>query len=255
MSENALSISVRGDRAVRNVVLFWLGLELCLVALDTVVNYRHLTDISQFRRMANIAREDGIATWFSSMQLLLVSLALGFVGWRVRQDANGKWRARAWWLVSAFFAYLSFDDGAKVHERVATAVEKMMANKDTLESVTGFFPSYMWQLIFMPIFGGMGLFMAVFFWREIRSNKTRLTLAAAMTCYAIAVGLDFIEGLPDGYSGVAEALGLTEKFTEHYGRVLEEFLEMFGTTLFLGGFLGHFVRTTRRLDVTVETRG
>ncbi len=234
------SAQLDGDRLVRRVFVAWVVIEVVLVVLDTVVNYNRGTDIRSLQRMTNIAREDGVATWFSSVQLLLVSVPLGLTAWRLSLE-DAKWRSRGWALVALFFAYLAFDDGAKIHERVATSVTVAIggADADPLE-VWSFFPSYEWQVIFGPFFAAMGLFIAVFFWKEMRRNAHRFLVFAGLSCYALAVAIDFLEGIPGGYEDAAELLGTSRSFASHYGRVVEEFLEMFGTTCFLGAFLGHF---------------
>ncbi len=229
------------------------------MALDTIVNYLRLvpgiSEIRQFRKMANIASESGIATWFSSTQMLLVAGALGLVAWRLYADA-AKWRARGWALVCAFFTYMAFDDAAKVHERVASGAKKLVRGpEDQLPALWEWFPSYAWQLVYGPIFVGMALFMLFFFYREIRSNFLRLLVVAGLGCYTLAVGLDFLEGIEDGYKMTGEWLGTGRMWAGHYGRVLEEFLEMFGTTCFLAAFLGHFTRMCGPVNIRFTKPG
>ena len=258
-SRTPLEVEVDSGRVVRLVLVIWISIELALVALDTLVNYGRMvpriSDISQFRQMANIAREDGIATWFSATQALLVAVALGLVAWRLFNTSGAKWRARGWALVSAFFGYLAFDDASKVHERVASGVKTLIRGpNDELPALWEWFPSYAWQLVFGPIFVGMALFMLVFFYREIRSNLLRFFVVAGLGCYALAVGLDFVEGIEGAYEEVSAWMGLSEAFAPHYGRVLEELLEMLGTTFFLAAFLGHFTRTCGPVDLRFEGR-
>ncbi len=253
-SRTPVEITLDGKRVIKFVFVTWVTIELGLVALDTVVNYGrmvpHISDISQFRTMSNIAREDGIATWFSATQALLVAVALGLVSWRLYKTGDSKWRARGWALVSAFFGYLAFDDASKVHERVATGVKKLLTDPDAdVETIFSIFPSYTWQLVFGPLFVGMALFMLFFFYREIRSNLLRFFVVCGLGCYTLAVGLDFVEGIVDGYDRVTDVLGTHPDFAPHYGRVLEEFLEMLGTTFFLAAFLGHFTQMCGPVDL------
>ncbi len=240
-----LETEIDGRRIVRWVFIIWVTIELSLVALDTIVNYGRMagriSEISQFRKMANLAREDGMATWFSSTQMLLVAFSLGLVTWRLYLTEGAKWRMRGWALVTAFFSYMAFDDASKIHERVATASRKLMAGRDgDTDLVFAFFPSYTWQLVYGPMFVGMALFMLFFFYKEMNSWRYRLFIIAGLACYTTAVGIDFVEGIVDGYVMVGDWLGSGEDWAAHYGRVLEEFLEMLGTTFFLASFLGHF---------------
>ena len=41
----------------------------------------------------------------------------------------------------------------------------------------------------------MGLFLLVFLWRELKPRHAGVLVLAALSCFAFAVGLDFIEGL------------------------------------------------------------
>ena len=249
---SAVRVTVNANKMILLVFFGWLALELFFVTIDTVINYNKGSNISQFRRMANLAREDGLATWFSSMQLLLVGMVATANGWRVRLD-GGKWRVVAWALVALFFCYMAFDDGAKIHERVATGVKKWLdRGQEDGVPIFNSFPSYAWQVIFGPLFVGMGIFMAGFFWKELRTMKMRFAVLCALGCWAVAVGLDFIEGLEQEYDDVAEWLGVSSRWASHYGRVLEEFLEMFGTTVFLTTFLQQLAGTWGVVEISVR---
>ncbi len=57
-----------------------LLLEIAFVLLDYHVNYGRLTEIGAIRRLTNIAREDGLASWFGTTQTLLVALT----AWGIR---------------------------------------------------------------------------------------------------------------------------------------------------------------------------
>ncbi len=50
-----------------------------------------------------------------------------------------------------------------IHERLGTAVETLGEDSRLLEA----FPSFAWQILFVPLFGALGLFMLWFLWREL----------------------------------------------------------------------------------------
>ncbi len=97
----------------------------------------------------------------------------------------------------------------------------------------------------------MGLFMLIFLWIEL--GRARLLLA--MSLLALAVGLDFIEGLSEDhrwnvYSWLAESTDLdswTEarfeasayETLEHFSRSIEEALEMAANSVLWFLFLRH----------------
>ena len=67
--------------------------------------------------------------------------------------------------------------------------------EDRGPSVLNLFPSYAWQILFVPLFGLFGLLLLVFVWYELRDRTGLLLMVAAIACLVVAVGLDFVEGL------------------------------------------------------------
>jgi hypothetical protein len=219
-------------RFVRTIFFCLLGFELLLVFLDATVNYGEWTRIGAIRRLFNLTREDGLGNWFASTQTLFVGLVLWLVFLKNRRVEL--WKAWGWALLAVFFTYLAIDDGAKIHERIGTAVKAAAS----VES----FPSYTWHLVFGPFLGAMGLFLFIFLWRELKNHTLRILFILGLGCYVVAVGLDFVEGLEGGYDFLTSALSISPRALRHFAKVFEEFLEMLGTTIFLVCFLNHFTR-------------
>ncbi len=235
-----LSFQIDSKRFTKSLFLFLLSLELLFVLLDIVFNYFGLIPNGSIQRLFNIAREDSLQAWVAGVQTVCV----GLVVWLI----FAKTRGRAWAAIAAFFTYLGVDDGAKIHERIGTAVKdfssaRVPASEALLET------SYTWQFVFGPFFISMGLFILWFMWRELREPVLRWLIFAALACYGLAVGIDFVEGMPGAYAALGEYLGLTTKFTSHFGRVIEEFLELLGSSLFLVTFLKHFMQISPRTSV------
>jgi hypothetical protein len=245
----AFFVTVKSHRFIRTLFFCLLGLELLLVFLDATVNYGEWASSGAIQRLFNITREDALGNWFQSTQTFLVGLVLWLIFWKTKNDSV--WRGRGWLLLAVFFTYLAIDDGAKIHERIGTAVDQVSDDSEGLsvpsvpsEKVFRF-PSYTWQLIFGPFLGGMGLFTLMFLWREFDERKLRMLLILGLSCFVAAVGLDFVEGLEGGYVWVAEAFpwfDIDYDALEHFAKALEEFIEMLGTTLLLLCFLSFFVR-------------
>ena len=63
-----------------------------------------------------------------------------------------------------------------------------------------------------------------------------------MACLAIAVAMDFVEGMDDGYRRLIDPFGWSNKTIRHFSKSIEEFIEMLGMTLFLVTFLGQIAR-------------
>ena len=241
-----LKINLNARKFITAVFTAVVSVEILFLLLDVIFNYGKLIPIGSLQRLFNFAREDSLQAWAASVQTLFVALVIWCIYF--------KNRSRAWAAIAAFFTYLAIDDGSKFHERIGTAVKGMGGDtgRDVAEATMALDHSYTWQYVFGPFLISMGIFILFFMWRELKTKNLRLLIFAALSCYGLAVGLDFVEGLPGAYEGIGAAAGLSGKFVNHFGRVLEEFLELFGTTLFLVTFLSHFVRISPKTTIVFE---
>lgn len=243
-SQQPCCMTISPHRILRVLFLWLIACEILLVFLDATVNQARFTNIDAIRRLVNLTRDDSLGDWFASMQTLLVGLALWLVYLRERIANRGS--AWGWALIATFFCYLAADDGAKIHERVGTALQDAAWAAD--------FPSYTWQLVFGPFFGAMGLFIAIFMWRELAGRKQRLRLVMGLSCYVIAVGLDFAEGSSGDTFSAIQAVSSDPEALRHLSKVMEEFIEMLGTTFFFVCALGHFVKISPVFTVQFGTQ-
>lgn len=250
-SDDAVTLPIDGPRLVRTIFIVCVVAELLFVLLDYHVNRGGMTEIGALRRMFNTAREDGLASWFGTTQTLLAGLTLWVLYGVSRAQAHAVWRQRGWLLLAVFFTYMAVDDGAQLHERFGTVFSVMQ--EDGGSSVLDVFPSYAWQVLFLPMFGIVGVTMLVFLWFELPLRHQRLLVVAALGCLVVAVGLDFVEGLEADHpwnlytiladNAALEAWSL-ERFgdpafetLDHFSRSFEEFLEMLANTFFWVVFL------------------
>lgn len=277
----AVSVQLNLPAFISLLLLACIAIEIAFVLLDYFVNYGQLTSIGPIRRMFNITREDGLASWFGITQTLLVGLTAWFI-WLVRRSSAGapRWIKIGWFIMACCLTYMAVDDGATIHERIGSTLKAIQSETPPPESdieeqsATGgggdswWFPSYHWQVLFLPFFGAMGVFMLVFLWRELGAKKLRLYVAACIACFVMAVGLDFVEGLEPGhrlnfYSHIAERFDF-ESFTRarfkvsefeairHFSKSIEETLEMFGMTLLWVALLTHLVRIAPQIRLRLK---
>ena len=246
-------IPVNGRRLPGRIFVFCLVVELAFVVLDAVVNYAELTELGPLQRLFNITREDGLATWFMVSQTLVAGLVLWLIFLVSRSRGEGRGVQLAWGFLAGFFIYLSADDGAKIHERMGSVFAELNESVDPDDAaglaarVQELFPSYEWQLVMLPLLAAAGLFMLVFLLQEIRDRRGRLLLFLAPAFMAVAVGLDFIEGLDDEHAWnvqvwIREAFDLSAYTVRHFAKSLEEFLEMVAISLLLVLFVRHLIK-------------
>ncbi len=254
-AQRPLNVYFDGPAAVRKLLIACVLIEFFLVFIDATVNYGKWIDIGAIRRLCNIAREDGLATWFQVAQTLMAGITLWGIWLVSRQTGQPKKTILGWGILAAFFTFMSADDGAKIHERIGTTAGSLMgdAGVETSGSVGNrildMFPSYNWQLVVLPVFIALGLFMLYFLWQQ--TPKSRHLLLAGVSCFAVAVGLDFFEGLDELhpaniYTKLQTILELSEYTVSHFAKSLEEFLEMLGISFLWSLFanhLSHFAET------------
>lgn len=249
-NSGTVEIGIDTDRMIRNIVIFCIVLEIFLVLLDAFINYGKYIDIGAIRRFCNIAREDSFASWFGTTQTFMVGLTLWLIALIVKNTPAPKKTVIGWCVIAAFFTYMAVDDGAEIHERLGTAfktVAKAGSDGDSsswISQLLDIFPSYTWQILFVPFFGIMGIFILIFLWQELNSKTARILVILALSCFVSAVGIDFIEGLDKKHEWnihtfIRKEYALKKYTVRHFSKSLEEFIEMLGTTLFWTAFLSH----------------
>ena len=73
-------VNVDTRRVILVAFVTCLAAELVFVLLDATVNYSQWTNLGMIRRMFNITREDGMASWFGTTQTFMVALTVWCVG-------------------------------------------------------------------------------------------------------------------------------------------------------------------------------
>ncbi len=226
--EQTPSLRIDAASFVRRGVAILIGLQLWMGVMDFTFAYHRLSDQRVIQRLNNLAREDGMGTWFASSQALAVGVvlfALAWLAWHERSRA-----ALGWAALGAFFTYVSLDDALSLHERVGGSLRRA-----TYADGAEWFPSYSWQLMIGPIFLAVGVFMVIFLARRL-ARDLRPWLVLALGCFVLAVGLDFVEGMDEAFASIADGIGVSEYTVSHGSKVSEEILEMAGTTFFLALF-------------------
>ncbi len=258
-----LNFSIKPDTITMRIFWILLGFELLIVFLDVFVNHYEWSSVGSIRRMVNITREDSLSNWFSSIQAIAVGSVIWLTAIVVRKqmlDSYNKIKFYCWAGIGTFFIYMGIDDAIKFHERIGTAFHVILFDDDTsnegvLGAVYDAFPSYTWQMVFGPFFMAIGIFILWFVWKELTSRKLWNWFLVGISLYAVAIGLDFVEGLdgePYEDMGIAGFFSTYEFRIRHMSKTLEEFLEMLGTTIFLIVFLKNIFRLTDELKITIS---
>ena len=243
-------------RAITILFIFLVSAELFFVWADHVINVGRLIDQGPIRRFFNITREDAVATWFAVTQTWMLGLTAGVLYLVARARREDRWQRVGWAILSLFFLYMAMDDGAEFHERVGSSVKAMILGDDAGGSrAIGIFPSYTWQLVFLPIFGAFGLFVLWFLNRTLTSSRDKVLVLAAIGLLVLAVVADFFEGIDnpenplDLYTGLAHAWDVSRARFVHYSKAVEEFFEMLSMSVLWLVLLRHLVKTAPVIEV------
>lgn len=241
-------------RRVRDLLFAMVYLEVLVVVLDLWLNLCAVLPSDDLRAFFDATSEQGLGSWLAVTQTSLIALTLW--GMAAAYRPAPRWRRAGWAVLAAFFSYLALDDGTRLHERVGSAFADSSLSAS---GVGAAFPSYYWQLLFGPFFAAMAVFMVVFLWAELRRPRHRALVGAALGLLALAVALDFVDGLgPDHplnvYAHLATVWDLDPRTRAlfgmggldavvHLSRSVEESTEMLAMTLLWVTFLSHFVAT------------
>lgn len=204
-------------RVVRRLLIGLLIAQALVLAGDLIFNFWDVFGHTSMRRIFNIAREQSVPTWFASLQ----AFGIAVTGWALGRVTGRK----GWYWVGLFFLYISIDDAATIHERVGTTLD------DNLEgwSFLANYPSFAWQVVVAPVLA-VGLFAsALYIWIRRPNPKSRLLVFVGLAAFAVAQGIDFLEGIEDLFLNWSEELEVTEYSVGHSLRTTEEMLEMLGT--------------------------
>jgi len=223
-----------------------VGCAIILLLIDNALFHFQTLIPEKIHVLFDITLEGNLPTWYSVMLAWMAAIMCAFITAHYYQ-CQKKLMWLSWLFISLFFAYLSVDDASQFHERIATVWAAQHTSGASgggmvSETVKGF-DSYHWQLLFLPIFGLFGLYMAVIFYREV-TGRARVYLAMGLASFVVAVLLDYAEGVDAFYSNMSEAMHFSIYEIEHIFRALEEFIEMVGLSFFLLGFLLHYHRLT-----------
>jgi len=171
----------------------------------------------------NLASENVIGVWFSSLVFLLVAFAAMLCFW-VDRGAGGaqasfiqKQLHYGWLPVAGICAVLSFDEVGSIHERLGESFDSLNLFKDHLAA---------WVGLFAPLMALVALYLLIFFFWRVSESRLSQALALAATLLWISAPAQEMIELKFKLSGQARG----------FEPVTEEGAELIGATLFLISF-------------------
>ena len=201
-------------------------------AAVAAINLTPLIDSYTVRTLFDVNGEANLVAWLSSAVLLAIGAGAGLAAAADRAAAAPRRRWLGWALIGIFFAVLSADEAAGLHELIGEKAHRVL-DISALPSL------YTWVLVVGPI----GLVAAVLLvhWFVTTIGFRSITGRLGLVAIALWLGVPALEALDPSLGGPV-ALS-----------VIEESLEAVGEALFLAGVLcylacpGRFTALASRL--------
>ena len=193
-----------------------------------ILGFLQLTFLEEF----NLDNESNITTYFAGILLLLSSILLWLIAY-IERERNSPFY-RHWFGLSLVFAYISVDEVATLHERIARPVRELLG-AEGIFYFSWVIPAAVGLLL-------LGIVYARFLWHLQARWKALFSVAAALYVGG-ALGLELVGGWY--VSEVGESFAYESSFTYELLVTVEETLEMAGAAFFIYSLLDYL---SRRVD-------
>ena len=216
----------------------WLWAIVAADLLFVLVNALPLLQGRSAPALLSLDLELSVVTWYSSAKLATVGL-LALCCSR-RDSVEGGLRRLVWPSLAALFFALAVDESASLHERLARfLMSSELGERLRIRLLDGDADkdAFAWPVLLAPVVVAVVFFLAHALYDRMRSNRQGLALGlAGVACYVGAVGL---EGIAVYTSPAIELWGAAELARYQRFMLVEESLELAGTTLMLAALLCH----------------
>ena len=228
----------------RKIAIF-MGMIAVLLALQSIYGEYVLANIlglqsntapARLLDIFSVNREESLPTWFSSINLFLAAVLLGWItlSKRLRQE-----KGSGYWLgLSLIFLYLSMDEGSAIHETTSGPLQDAFGS-------SGFF-EFGWLILGIPLVLIFGLVYFRFWLRLPWPTKPLFAIAAAL----YVGGAILIEGI----SANQYSMDGGSSFLYLAIATVEELCEMLGVIVFIYALLDYLQRSDHSLTLQTQTQ-
>lgn len=198
----------------KRIILFLSIIALMLIFINSMILVIYFIvndpDKFDFVQMFDLDMEQNIPTLFSSALLLIASFFFYLLGKSSQKEV--KTNTKAWWGLSLVFAFLAFDESAKIHEGVGDFTENFV-------DASGFL-YYPWVISYGAMTLLLGILYLRFFLRFKREIRFKFIVSAILFLSG-AIGMELL-GANEASKNGSDSMLYCIFFT------IEESLEMFG---------------------------
>jgi hypothetical protein len=232
------------EPTVRAVALFLMALGVILVIghiFAVELNRLHPNGVTEIlRAFFELNQEANVPTWFSSLQLALISLACA--GSFVCEKMSGAKYRLVWLGFSLLFLFLSLDETAQFHERLdqIARILRTPAGQPVPDPRLEPAHLYSYLLLYIPGFLVVSAAIIGLFFTRAKDRATRLLVVAGLGCFAIKMGFESIEPWNEETLWFGHRIMIEIIILQMYGLML-------GETLILTALLNHLAILVRKL--------
>jgi len=170
----------------------------------------------------DLDREFNLPTYYSAVLFLLNFFVIGTIYY---SEKNSGMTHKELWIISIIFLFLSLDEVGRFHEAIIPFLRR---NIPSLVSI--FDSNKYWVVVMIPFILFTIFFFSMFMYRKLRIYPWILTgTVLALILWIIVLGLELWEGYTAD--------------TYKFNALVEEELEMIGSTVFLSAFLVYFKKS------------
>ncbi len=144
----------------------------------------------------NLAHEENLPTWYSSLQFLLVAGAAVFCYVVEKAVSPKKTVGWGWLVVALCMLGLAIDETLQIHEALIDQVMSGQAGNNLRHffGVTRDTDSLLWTVVFAPGMILAATALILFYYSRLRSNRFLFRLSLLPLCLlAVSAGLEFME--------------------------------------------------------------
>ncbi|KCZ49454.1 hypothetical protein [Hyphomonas pacifica] len=207
--------------ALVGIGLFLLMAHAAVLFLKYRLGYDYVMGLAP---MFSLDEEANVPTLVSALVLLSCSVALALTAC----SAAGTRMARGWWVLSAAFLFLAFDENAQIHETLSVITGIVVQ--------TSWMPAFPWILLYGLAVVALGIVLLPWFLKLDRGTQIRFAIAGTIYVGG-ALGMEVMESAlyqmtdptlsAEGWERLNSSLGFTLMTS------LQECLEYGGAAYFL----------------------
>lgn len=222
------------------------ALSYLLACAHILVNQLVLLPNSLWRQMFDLGIEANIPTWFSSIYWLCVGFS-AYLCYAAEKGRKARW---PWILIGLVFTAASCDEASEIHENIGSLLQEFVMDKQ-VRALSEASPGSPWIGYYAPLLALVILGFVVFLFRRLTNLRSKIVVICAFACYAIAISMDFFQGMPDPQRvRLAAAIGVSRPALVEFSIIFEEMCEMLGCILLTNSFLYHAEVTYQRSKIT-----